>query len=38
MKLDPITKLDWRNTVTSKNTNDDVMLANCDISVFPIYG
>ena len=42
MKLGPVTKLDKRNTVTSKKKkkkiNDAVILANCGIVIFPIYG
>ena len=39
MKLDLVTKLDKRNTATSKKLYDNVMLANCDVTViFPIYG
>ena len=39
MKLGPVTKFDKRNTSTSKNTDDNVMSANCDVIVFfPIYG
>ena len=30
MKLGPVTKLDKRNTVTSKKFDDEVMSANCD--------
>ena len=38
MKLGPATKLDKRNTATSKKFDDDVMSANCDVIVFfPIY-
>ena len=29
IKLGPVTKLDNRNTATSKNLNDDVVSANC---------
>ena len=37
MKLGPVTKLDKRNK-TSKNIDNDVMSANCDVIViFPIY-
>ena len=36
MKLGPVTKLDKRNTVRSKNF--DEFLESCDvISIFPIY-
>ena len=39
MKLGPVTKLDKRNTLTSKKFGDNVMSANCDaIIIFPIYG
>ena len=39
MKRRPATKLDKRNTATSKKFNDDVMSANCDVIAFiPIYG
>ena len=40
MKLEPVTKLDKRNTATSKKKiNDDVISANCDVIViFPISG
>ena len=39
MKLEPVTKLDMRNKVTSKKFDDNVMPANCDVVViFPIYG
>ena len=39
MKLGPVTKLDKRNTSTSKKFVDKVMSANCDVIVFfPIYG
>ena len=39
MKAGPVTKLDKRNTATSKKIEDDVMSANCDVIViFPIYG
>ena len=39
MKLGPVTKIDKRNKVTSKQFSDDVMLVNCDIIVIlPIYG
>ena len=39
MKLGPVTKLDKRNTATSKKIDDDVMSANCDVIVFcPMYG
>ena len=33
MKLGPVTKLDKRNTVTSKKYNDGIMLVNCDVIV-----
>ena len=39
MKLGPVTELDNRNTATSEQFDDDIMLANCDaIVIFPIYG
>ena len=39
MKLGPVTKIDKRNTATSRKFDDDVMLANCDVIVFfLIYG
>ena len=39
MKLGPVTKLDKRNKMTSKEFGNDVMSVNCDvIVVFPIYG
>ena len=39
MTLRPVTKLDKRNMTMSKNFDDDVMSANCDVIVFfPIYG
>ena len=39
MKLGPVTKLDKRNTSTSKKFVDNVMSANCDVIVFfSIYG
>ena len=39
MKVGPVTKLDKRNTATSKKAEYDVMSANCDLLViFPIYG
>ena len=34
MKLGPVTKQDNRNKKTSKNFDDDVMLGNCDGSIF----
>ena len=33
MKLGPVTKLDKRNKITSKKTDDDVMLENCEFIV-----
>ena len=36
MKLGPGTKLDKRNKM-SKKFDEDVMLANCDVIIFPIY-
>ena len=39
MKRRPATKLDKRNTATSKKFDNDVMSANCDVIAFiPIYG
>ena len=39
MKLGAVTKLDKRNKITSKKTEDDVMLTNCEATViFFIYG
>ena len=38
MKVGPVTKLDKKNTATSKKLDDDAMSANCDVMViFPIY-
>ena len=38
MKLEPVTKLDKRNTATSINIDDYVRSANCDaIDIFLIY-
>ena len=38
MKLGPVTRLDKTNKTTSKNFDDDVMSANCDVIViFSIY-
>ena len=38
MKLGSVTKLDKKNKTTSKNFDDDVISANCDVIViFPIY-
>ena len=34
MKLGPVTKLDKRNTATSRKFHDDVMLANLDVIIF----
>ena len=37
MKLGPATKIDKRNTKTSKKFDDDIMSKNCDvIAIFPI--
>ena len=37
-KLRPVTKFDKKNKPTSKNFDDDVISANCDVIViFPIY-
>ena len=33
MKLGAVTKLDKRNTTTSKQYGDDVLLVNCDVIV-----
>ena len=39
MKFGPVTKLDKRNTSTSKKLGDDIMSANCNvIAFFLIYG
>ena len=39
MKLGPVTKLDKRNTTTSKKIDVDVISENCDIIVtFRIFG
>ena len=39
MKLGPVTELDKRNKTRSKNFDDDIMSANCEVIViFPIYG
>ena len=39
MKLGPVTKLDKRNKITSKEFDVDVMLENCDVIViFWIFG
>ena len=39
MKLGLVTKLDKRNTATSKKVDVDIMLGFCDDTViFPIYG
>ena len=39
MKLGPITKLDKRNKVTSKTTDDGILPVNCNVIViFVIYG
>ena len=38
MKLGPVSKLDERNKTASKKFDDNVMSANCDVTViFPIY-
>ena len=34
MKLGTVTKLGKRNTTTLKKSDNDVMLANCDVVVF----
>ena len=37
MRLGPVTKLDKRNTITSKKSDNDFMSANYDfIVIFPI--
>ena len=39
MKLGPVTKLDKRNKITSKNFYNDLMSENCYVIVnFPVYG
>ena len=39
MKLGPVTKLDKRNKIISKELDDNVMPTNCDVIViFSIYG
>ena len=38
MKLGPVTKLDKRNKTLSKKFNNNVMLGNCDVVIFPICG
>ena len=39
MKLEPLTKLDKRNKITSKHFDDDVISVNYDvIGIFLIYG
>ena len=39
MKFGPVTKIDMRNTTTSKNLEDEMMSENCDvIFIFTIYG
>ena len=38
-KIGPLAKLDKRNkTRSKKKIGDDVMSANCDVIIFPIYG
>ena len=38
MKLEPVTKLDKKNSIMSKTFDDDAMSENCDvIAIFPIY-
>ena len=38
MKVGPVTKLEKKNTATSKKFDDDIMLANFGVTViFPIY-
>ena len=37
-ELEPVTKLDKKNTATLKATDDDIMSANCEVIVFfPVY-
>ena len=37
-ELEPVTKLDKKNTATLKTIDDDVMSANCEVIVFfPVY-
>ena len=39
MNFGPPSTLDKRNKITSKNFDDEVISANCDVIVFfPIYG
>ena len=39
MMLGPVTKLNERNTTTSKKIDDNIMSNNCDITViFLVYG
>ena len=39
MKFEPVTKINKRNTATSKKFSDGVIPASCDVIVtFPIYG
>ena len=39
MKLGPVTKLDKKNKITSKEFYNDVISRNCDvIAIFPMYG
>ena len=39
MKFGPVTKFNKRNKTMSKNFDNDIMLANCEvIAIFPIYG
>ena len=33
IKLGPVTKIDKRNTETSKKVIDDIILTNCDVNV-----
>ena len=38
MKLGPVSKLEKRNKITSREFDDDVMSVNCeDIVIFSIY-
>ena len=39
IKLGPVTKLDKRNKIMSKNSDGDIMSENCDIIViFQVFG
>ena len=38
MQLEPVTKLDKGNKITSKKIDDEAMSENCDVvAIFPIY-